>query len=379
MSLLGVRLTMLAGPTVPVPIPLPFAEALVSAEVTHEDEGRSGFQVQFAVGRGRQDVLDYALLQLPLLRPGMRVILVVTFGPVPAVLMDGIITNQQLAAGDAPGTATLTVTGEDVSVMLDVHERSAEHPAQSEMVIAAKLIAQYAQYGLVPMVIPPPTLDMPIPIERIPVQQGTDLAYLQEMAARFGYVFYVLPGPAPMMNTAYWGPPIRVGVPQRALSVNMGPNTNVVGSIDFQYDALAPTRIEGQLQDRRSNQTVPVTTFASTRPPLSSQPAWATQPFVRTRQLRESGLDTTQAFARAQGEMDASVDRTLTGTGELDAARYGAMLQPRALVGVRGAGYAHDGLWYVKRVTHSIRRGEYHQRFTLLREGLGSITPAVVP
>ena len=50
---------------------------------------------------------------------------------------------------------------------------------------------------------------------------------LREMAARYGYVFYITPGPAPMTNTAYWGPPIRAGIPQRALSVNMGPETNV--------------------------------------------------------------------------------------------------------------------------------------------------------
>ena len=379
MSLLGCHLTLLLGPTVPVPPPISLTEALAHVEVTHSDEGRSGFQLRFDVGRGRADVLEYALLQSPLLRPCVRVILLVTFGAVPEVLMDGIITNQQLALGTAPGTTTLTVTGEDVSVMMDVDERSAEHPAQSEMVIALKLIATYAQYGLIPTVIPPPALDMPLPTDRIPVQQGTDLAYLQEMAARFGYVFYVTPGPAPGTNTAYWGPPVRVGVPQRALSVNLGPNTNVVGDVDFQYDALAPAKLEGQVRDRRLNQTLPVRIPVSTRVPLSSQPAWATQPCVRTRQFRQSGLDSTQAFARAQGETDASVDRTLTATGELDAARYGALLKPRALVGMRGAGLSYDGFYYVKSVTHAIQRGAYRQRFTLTRDGLGALSPAVVP
>ena len=45
------------------------------------------------------------------------------------------------------------------------------------------------------------------------------------------------------------------------------------------------------------------------------------------------------------------------------------MLQPRGLVGVRGAGFSYDGLWYVKRVTHNIRKEEYKQSFTLAREG----------
>jgi len=292
--------------------------------------------------------------------------------------MDGIITNQQLNPGQQPGTSTLTVTGEDVSVMMDLEERSVEHPAQNEMVIALKLIASYAQYGVIPKVLPPPSLDMPLPTERIPVQQGTDLAYLQEMANRFAYVFYVTPGPAPLTNTAYWGPPVRAGVPQRALKTNVGPNMNV-NSIDFRYDGLAPTRVKGQVQDRRSHQTVPVQTATSTRLALAAQRALLTQSCTRVRQFRQSGLDATQALARAQADTDAAADRTVTATGELDAMRYQGILKPRGLVGLQGAGYTYDGLYYVQQVTHRIRAGAYTQQFALTREGTGALTPTVVP
>jgi hypothetical protein len=46
------------------------------------------------------------------------------------------------------------------------------------------------------------------------------------------------------------------------------------------------------------------------------------------------------------------------------------VLKARKLVGVRGAGAAFDGLYYVKSVTHNIKRGEYKQSFTLSRNGL---------
>jgi hypothetical protein len=65
--------------------------------------------------------------------------------------------------------------------------------------------------------------------------------------------------------------------------------------------------------------------------------------------------------------------------GELDALRYGDILQPRGVVGVRGAGYLHDGLWYVKNVRHRIRKENYTQSFTLAREGWGSTVPVVRP
>jgi hypothetical protein len=379
LTVFGVRLTVLIGPTVAIPAPPRLLEALQKVKVIHSDEGRSGFQLVFTAGRsGPLDVVDYPIQQNPLLRAFNRVILITTFNATPSVLMDGVITRQELQPGDSPGTATVTVTGEDVSGMMDLQEQSAEHPAQDETLIAIKLILSYAQYGLVPNVIPPPTIDPPIPIERVPVQQTTDLKFLQESAARHGYVFYVTPGPAPFMNTAYWGPPVRAGLPQPALSVNLGAETNAKIS-NAQSNALAPTTVSGRVQDRQTGQVIPVQTFASLRPPLASQPALlVNQPNTRTTQFRETGLNTVQAFARAQGTTEASSD-AVTLEGELDAARYGGLLWARGLVGVRGAGYNHDGFWYVKRVTHELEHGAYKQSFTLTREGLGSTTPVVVP
>jgi phage protein D len=377
MSLLGVRLTLLIGPTVALPAPPPLIEAVHEVEVTHRDDGLSGFSITFSVGRaGPSALMDYALLASPLLRPFNRVIVVVTFNATPHVLMDGIISRQELAQGQEPGTSTLTIKGEDVSVAMDREERSAEHPAQTEALIAAKLILGYAQYGLIPVVIPPAGFDVPLPIERIPVQQGTDLDYLRKLAEVHGHVFYVTPGPVLFTNYAYWGPPVRVGLPQRAITVNMGPETNAKLD-EAAKDGLGTTSVEGQVQDAQTGQKVPVRTFGSLRPPLASMPSWLVDGLnVRRQQLRESGANAAQAMAKAQGAMEATTD-VVKLEGELDAGSYGGVLQARALVGVRGAGFSYDGLYYVRRVTHKIGFGRYSQRFELAREGLGSTTPVV--
>jgi hypothetical protein len=375
----GVQLTLLIGPVLAAPAPPLLTESLRSVEVTHNDEGRSGFQLTFHAGRGGPlGVLDYPQLLLPLLRVFNRVILIVTIGAVPRVLMDGVVTNQQLAPGSEPGAGTISVTGEDVSVMMDLEEKAVDHPAQNEYVIANKLILSYAQYGLVPLVVPPLSIDFPLPINRTPIQHGTDLAYLKWMAQNHGYVFYIVPGPLPFANVAYWGPPIRVGFPQRALSVNLGASTNV-DSITFQNNALAPTLVEGQVYEGITDSTLPVQTFLSMRFPLAAAPALvANLPNVRRQQLGDTRtLNYIQAYAKAQAITDSSVDNVVTAQGTLDALRYGDLLAPRALVGLRGVGFTFDGMYYVKRVTHSIRKGEYKQGFTLTREGTGAILPVV--
>ena len=380
--MLGVHLSLMIGPTVALPATPDITEAVQSVSVTQNDEGRSGFQIVLHVGRsGPTDMLDYKLLLNPLLNPFNRVIITVLFDALPQVLMDGIITNRQFTPGNQPGLGTLTLTGEDVSVMMDLTKKRANYPVMSEPLIALRIIASYAQYGLIPVVIPPAAIDQPLPTDRTPVQQGTDLEHLKTIGERFGHVFYVEAGPLPGMNTAYWGPPARASIPQRALTVSMGPETNVQ-SINFTYNGLAPTIVNDEIQDKDLNMKIPVMTFVSTRlPPLALMPALPFQlPNVRTTLLDQgSGLNVMEAFSRAQGITDKSVDNVATAQGELDALQYGGVLKPRGIVGVRGAGFTHDGLYYVKSVSHSISKGEYKQRFNLTREGTGPLTPMVVP
>jgi len=191
-------------------------------------------------------------------------------------------------------------------------------------------------------------------------------------------VFYIMPGPAPLSNTAYWGPPIRAGVPAAALSAGPGPERNVE-DLAFRHNALAPVQVAGQVQDRLTGTVVPVRGLGGLRPPLAAEgDGLPSSPYVRKVLFRESGVSAASAFARAQGTAEASRD-SLTVTGRLDAQRYGGMLSARGLVGVRGVGWQHDGLYNVRQVTHTLTRGQYTQDFTLTREGVGSTTPVVPP
>jgi hypothetical protein len=371
---LGVNLTLLIGENVPKPAPRSLVETLKSVEVTQSDEGRSGFQIVFQLGRSsRNDTKDYQLLKDPLLKVFNRVILIVTTGAIAQVLMDGIITNHQFSPSTEPGNSTFAITGEDVSVMMDLEKKSLEHTAQDEATIARILISQpqYAKYGLIPEIVSPPFKDRPTKNERIPSQQGSDLEYLKTIAARFSNVFYVIPGPASGTNTAYWGPPQRKTQPQPPLTVNMGSFTNVT-SISFQNNGMSATEVKGKVQDRRTNQIQNIAESTSDRPALAAQSALSQQAHRRTERFRETGRDTTQAAARAQATTDRSVDNVVTVTGDLDAVTYGALLQVRGVVTLRGVGFNYDGLYYVKSVTHKINKGDYKQSFTITREGLGS-------
>jgi hypothetical protein len=307
--------------------------------------------------------------------PLLRVILIVTVNGMPDVLMDGIVTKVDVSPGSDGGPSTLTVTGVDIGgVMEKIDFDGFPFPAMPPEVRVLTILAKYAVFGLVPVVIPCIFTDVPIPIERIPRQKGKDREYIDSLAADAGYVFYISPGPAPGMNVAYWGPAIRAGVPQPALNVDMDAHTNVESlsfSIDNEMRTLPIAFIHEPIT--KIPIPIPVPDISLLSPPLGLVP-----PNISKIEFLggTAALNAMQTALRGLTKASKSSE-AVSGTGSLSVLRYGRVLKARQLVGVRGVGTAFDGLYYVKSVTHNIKRGEYKQNFTLTRNGLISTVPKV--
>jgi hypothetical protein len=356
----GIRLQLLIGPSVPVTAPYEVVDALNSVEVTDRDHEQDGFQMVFSIGK--DSLLDYSLLAGGLLDPPSRVIIVVFINAFPSVLIDGLITQHQVQPSNQPGQSRLTVTGVDISLQLDLEDKNATHERQPDSTIVNKILTSY---GLVPAVTT--TTSVPDPKEQIPTQQETDLRCVKRLAERNGFVFYVEPTDTPMMNRAYWGPDQRDGSIQGALTMNMGAATNV-DRLDFTFDALRPQEPTIEVIDAQTGSVTTIPIPSEVRPPLAAQPAKA----LRKTYIRDAaGLSQSDGSRRMREILTQSWD-AVDARGELDAVQYGGVLRACQLVAVRGAGQLYDGTYYVKQVTHNIRRGEYRQGFSLTREGRGA-------
>jgi hypothetical protein len=359
---------------VPVPVPQPVVDALQSAQVTTTAGQASGFQLTFALSK--KSMLAQTLLPAGFFDPKIRVILVVTMNGLPTVLMDGIITQQSVTPSNDPGQSMLTITGEDLTLLMDLEEKKMCYPGMAAEERVALICLSYGVYGIIPLPIPTVLMDIPNPVERIPLQTGTDLNYIKALAEEAGYVFYIDPGPAPGMNIAYWGPEIRVGIPQPALSINMDADTNVE-SLSFTYDGLSKKQLTIAITEPFTKMSIdiPVPDIGLLRPPLALRPAMP---------LRKGPLESSSKWSSVQAALlglaeTAEASDSISGTGQLDVLRYGHILKARGLVSVRGASTAYDGFYYVKSVTHNLKRGEYKQGFTLGRDGLIPLTPRVMP
>jgi hypothetical protein len=368
------QLMLMIGPQLAVPAPQPLIDALQSVQITSSAGQRSGFQLSFAVSK--KSIITTVLLPAGLLDPPTRVILAVVLGGLPNVLMDGVITRHEVSPSDTPGGSTLTLTGEDLTAVMDMSEEHQCFPAMPLNVRVMAIVAKYALYGIAPVALPAVILNVPNPIKTIPVQSGTDLNYIEALAKEAGYSFFLVPGPAPGASVAYWGPEVRAGLPQPALTVNSDAETNVE-SLSFSFDGLSRTQYTITLVEPNTKIgiSIPVPDVSLLRPPLAARPAVT----LRQEPLPDlAGLDPADVALRGLSKTTQAAD-AVTGQGRLDVLRYGHVLQARSIVGVRGAGIAYDGLYYVKSVTHDIKRGEYKQSFTLTRDGFLPLTPVVMP
>jgi hypothetical protein len=372
----SLKLSLLMG-AVPIPAPSAMVEALTSVKIElGTGTTQSGFELTFEIP------LRSPLRKLFLAAGGgatgnvplMRVVLIVTFNGRTESVIEGIATDIELQPTES-GNAKLIVKGKDLTALMDVQEMPAtSFPAMPPSTRVLLLLAKYAAFGVIPQVIPGVVDEPPLPTEQIPQQQGTDYQYIKKLAIDAGYVFYMEPGPAPGLSRAYWGPEIRIGMPQPALTTGMDALNNVE-QLSFHLDREAKSLPIVYFHEPQSKLAIglPIPDITPMNPPLGIVPPLP----PKIEHLSDTG-HLTPGLAMMKGlAYVAQHSDSVFGNGTLDVAKYGRVLKSRQLVGVRGAGLPYDGLYYVKSVSHDIQRGAYKQTFKLARNGLFSTLPVV--
>lgn len=379
----GVQLTVLAGlQEAPTPIGPLLADLLIEVEVVEAADGQSLFRLTFGAQRESGGTgPEVEVLADGRLSPGNRVLVIAMQAALPTVLIDGLVTDVWLDPGKNPAASRIVLSGADLSVAMDITEQIKGYPDMDDEMIVLDIIAQYERFAIVPETIPPIESDFPTMVQRTPIQHGTDLEYIYDLANHYGYVFSLRAGPVPLTNTAYWGPPRRIGMPAPALTVGNSTFANVEqmtfgwnGRAAFQVVGLIPGPLE-------ETPALPIAALEPTLlPPLALKTPFPLGTLLGRRLPTGSdGFDEIRAMGFAQGRVNKSSAQVAQAEGVLNVQRYGAILRSGGLVGVRGAGTGFDGIWSVEKVTHKLRRNEYKQQFVLGRDGTEPLEPLVPP
>jgi hypothetical protein len=370
----GFYLTLMMGGFNASPVPAAVIDALSEVSVSSTVGSQGGFQLKFTLGKNSpvQQMHNSGGFD-----PRQRVVIAVTVNGQTEVLMDGIITNQELTQSSGAGKSTLSITGLDLTALMDfIDFTGIPYPALPEFVIVEAVLAKYAVLGVIPLALPASIPTFENPLERFIKQKGTDYRFVSFLAKNTGAVFYLDPGPKPGKSLAYWGPDISklFGGPQPALSINLDASTNI-DSLSFSYDGTLATQYLVTIIEPNTKIPIPipVPSIDLLRAPLA---AHAPTP-LRSQQLKPVANESPAGAALAALASEFQTADCISANGQLDVLRYGQVFKARQLAQVRGAGQYYDGKYYVKSVTHNIKRGEYKQTFVLSRGGTGSSISSV--
>src|ERR1044072_4295788 len=168
------------GPKLVQPVPAEVTEALLSAQITATAGERSGFQIAFDLTKN--GIISRRLLPEGFFDPKTRLIITVHVKGTPDVLFDGLVVRHEVGASNQPGQTTLTVTGEDLTLLMDLEERTDRYPNLVPSHRVERILAKYADYGIDTEIIREQIQQPPNARQRVDYQTGTDLQYVNELA-----------------------------------------------------------------------------------------------------------------------------------------------------------------------------------------------------
>lgn len=340
---------------------------------------------------------QYTLLTDDRLRPGAEISILVRDGQTTVCLVQGPVDRAKVHIARGGAGSWLEVMGGDRRVVMDrVHNTAVWSDHDSDSV--RSLLAKYELTADVT-----DTEHSASEKSHTQNQSDTDLAWIQRLARRNGYHFWISytvdldpiagttveelahfkPSPPRPGNSPLAGPaldlaadladlaPVPGCCPLR-LDLNLpDQDTEAMASIDIEVDAERPTQLHG-LRVAQADATVDRTSVEDAQHvalgdvPLKKFAAGARSIFLTT--AGDAAELQTRARA-ALAEAEWFVRATLKCTQH---ALSGRVLQPHMLVPIAGLGARYSGDYFVTAVTHTLDASAHTMDVELARNALGA-------
>jgi len=288
-------------------------------------------------------------------------------------VFDGFVTHVDVQLGSEPDDAFLYMSGMDASVLMSVEEKVVAWPDVSDSEIAQQILV--STYHIPLQSDPSGTVHQET--DTTIIQRGTDIQFVRDLAQKNGMEFYFETDDSGTLS-AYFRAPQLSGTPQPDLAIQFGDQSNLK-KFSAHLSGQRPLNVKAAQIEVSANSANVAAVSDTQLTKLGSKDA---------NTLIGGQLDTLVIPKEAQAQMlvlgpptsDAAEMQTfvqavrdeagwlITASGEVNSDAYQAVLRPRRLVLVKGAGSTYSGKYYVTRVVHEINHeGDYMQRFEARR------------
>lgn len=277
-------------------------------------------------------------------------------------VMSGYITRVQPVYAQDDAQCVLEIAGMDGSVLMDREEKLKDWPDKTDSDIAREILGTYP-------------LDVHVEDTEIVheesystvIQRETDLRFIQRLARRNGFDFFVDGG------TAHFQRVEAQVVRHPVLAAHFGLETTLT-SFRATVDAMRPARVSMFQLDHLTKEVLVAEVDSLAGNLLGSLDAAALVPpslpgqsMVYVANNAVTGRPEMDALCRNLFTQGAAF---VTGEGDVDSSVYEHVLRPRGLVTIKGIGETYSGDYYVTHVRHTISRDGYGQSVRVTRNAL---------
>lgn len=294
------------------------------------------------------------------IRPWASISIAATFGDREEAIFDGYIRQVNVEFPEQKGGASVTVTCQDTSILIDREQRTfrwGDEVPLSDGDIVTRILAEAGIDFL-----EAPGEGFP---DLVVNQNETDIKFLKKRAEQNNYDLFFRQG------QLYFGPLRLDRSAQATILLYAGTTTNAI-RFDLNDDGHKPEAVIYEIAsdsgDETQQQTVSSDLVQFGTQAATSQSAGLGEFAWR---LSREGLNSdSQVQQRAQAVANMEALR-ITASGELDGASYGHVLLPGDPVAIDGVGERYGGRWYVTKVEHKFDMSGYRQNFEVARNGYG--------
>lgn len=333
--------------------------ALLEMEVEEDHELASVFRIRLSMHR--EDQGTWTFLDDDRLKLWKRIEITATLGSAATSLIKGYVTNVNAHIDPDENSSYVELKGMDATCLMNLEEKIQDWPNQSDSDIATQIISAY---NLTPQVDDTQVTHD----DRVAtiIQRETDIQFLKRLARRNGFECAV------RGDTFFFQKPALNDPPQSVLAAHFGADTNLY-VFDARINAARPMQTEMHEIDAIAKQVIDASAVSGEQQQLGRDAATSLTPpgGVISKTIVRHALGTNQQ--EMQNLCRALYDDAewlIEGSGEIDSAIYGSVLQTRKLVPVKGIGELFSGRYYVTKVKHMFNVERYTQSFIARRNAM---------
>ena len=301
---------------------------------------------------------DIPLLVDSRLDPGSEISVLVPTDNGTHCLVKGPVTGQRIQFQHGGAGSTLEVQGMDNSITMD---REARSQAWEGLTDSDAVSAIVANYGFVPDV--ETTSAGHYTDKHALIQRGSDLQFVQQLAPRNGYLFWLSCDESGVQTAHFKRPPLD-DPGDLELIINLeSPNLE---TFEIEWDVERPTSVEILQLDLNTLGDIDGSVSQSPQTPLAGQGLAAITGDARSQYLTAPSDDAGDLQSRGEGALIES-DWFIRARCATTLAGLRDLVRAHSVITVRGMGSRHSGAYWVKQTEHIIDDVNHHMNVVLLR------------